>query len=235
MDEVSGTHNVGGSILRSTSASEGASGYRRSRGRSTAAGEEDWTTAMLRCPICRSAALRPLASRLGRAGCDAGLFSEAASVDLGSDSNTAWASSPRDQPRGSWSQVSRGGPSGVAAGRNGGVVVFKPLARDMLGTLVNEAFLAREFEPLLRLGHEVLPTGLAEFAPAAGLAPIGQVMEGDPDQVGHRSSSGMRMSGSTPVRTVPDVKVAVAALPGAIPEIARELAARIIAELRTRR
>jgi len=42
------------------------------------------------------------------------------------------------------------------------------------------------------------------------------------------------MSGSKPVRTVPDVKVAVA-LPRAIPEIAHELAARIMAELRTRR
>ena len=45
----------------------------------------------------------------------------------------------------------------------------------------------------------------------------------------------MRMSGSKPVRTVPDVKVAVAAWPRAIPEITHELAARIMAELRTRR
>jgi hypothetical protein len=36
------------------------------------------------------------------------------------------------------------------------------------------------------------------------------------------------------VRTVPDVKVAVAASPEVIPEIARELAAWLMAELRTR-
>jgi hypothetical protein len=180
-------------------------------------------------------ALQPLVSSLGRAGRDAGLFSQAASVGLGSDSGTAWASSPGDQLRGSWNQVSLDGASGVAVDRNGGVLVFKPLARDMLGTLVNEAYLARELEPLLRLGREVLPAGMAEFAPAAGLAPIDRVMEGDPSEVGHRSSGGMRMSGSKPVRTVPDVKVAAAALPRAIPEIAHELAARIMAELRARR
>jgi hypothetical protein len=60
-------------------------------------------------------------------------------------------------------------------------------------------------------------------------------MEGDPADLGRRTSSGMRMSAQAPVRTVADAKVCVAALPAAIPEIARELAARILAELRTRR
>jgi len=138
-------------------------------------------------PVLPVSALQPLASSLGRAGRDAGLFSQAASVGLGSDSSTAWASSPGDQLRGSWNQVSLDGPSGVAIDRNGGVLVFKPLARDMLGTLVNEASLTRELEPLLRLGREVLPAGMVEFAPAAGLAPIDSVMEGDPSEVGHRS------------------------------------------------
>jgi len=60
-------------------------------------------------------------------------------------------------------------------------------------------------------------------------------MEGDPADVGRRSSSGIAMSAEAPVRTTADTKVAGAALPAAIPEIARELAARILAELRTRR
>ncbi len=60
-------------------------------------------------------------------------------------------------------------------------------------------------------------------------------MEGDPADVGRRHSSGMRMSTSGPVHTAADAKVTAAALPAAIPEIARELAARILAELRTRR
>ena len=119
--------------------------------------------------------------------------------------------------------------------RDGNVIAFKPLARDMLGALVNQSYLAEELEPMLRLGHEVLPAGLTEFAPAAGLEPITQVMEGDPANVGHRTSSGMRTSTSGPVRTTADAKVAAAALPAAIPEIARELAAWLLAGLRTRR
>ncbi len=43
------------------------------------------------------------------------------------------------------------------------------------------------------------------------------------------------MSTSGPVHTTAGAKVTAAALPAAIPEIARELAARILAELRTRR
>jgi Domain of unknown function (DUF4062) len=186
-------------------------------------------------PVLPVSALEPLASRLGRAGRDAGLFTEAASVDLGSDTGSAWAKSCADSTRRAWDQVSRGGPSGVAVDRDGSVIAWKPLARDTLGALVSQPYLAAELEPLLRLGYEVLPSGVTEFAPAAGLDPITQVMEGDPADVGRRHSSGMRMSTSGPVRTSADAKVAAAALNAAIPEIARELAARILAELRTRR
>jgi hypothetical protein len=107
----------------------------------------------------------------------------------------------------------------VAVDRDGSVTAWKPLARDTLGALVNQPYLAAELERMLRLGYEVLPCGVPEFAPAAGRDPITQVMEGDPADVG----------------TSADAKVAAAALPAAIPEIARELAARILAELRTRR
>jgi hypothetical protein len=186
-------------------------------------------------PVLPVSALEPLASRLGRAGRDAGLFPESASVDLGSDAHSAWAKSSGETARRGWNQVNRDGPTGVAVDRDGSVMVFKPLARDTLGTLVNLPSVTAELEPMLRLGHEMLPTGVSEFAPVAGLGPITQVMEGDPTDIGRRSSSGMRMSSETPVRTTPDAKVATSALPAAIPEIARELAARILAELRTRR
>jgi hypothetical protein len=89
---------------------------------------------------------------------------------------------------------------------------------------------------MLRLGYEVLPAGVSEFAPAAGLGPITGVTDGNPADIGHRhSASGLRMPTDMPVRTTPDLKVATTALPAGIPEIARELAARILADLRTRR
>jgi len=186
-------------------------------------------------PVLPVGALEPLASRLGRAGRDGGLFPESASVDLGSDAFSAWARSSARSAGGGWNRARRDGPAGVAADRDGSVMSFRPLARDDLGSLVSLPVLAADLEPMLRLGHELLPPGITDFVPAAGLGPVTQVMEGDPADLGRRTSSGIRMSAQAPVRTAADAKVAAAALPAAIPEIASELAARILAELRTRR
>ena len=187
-------------------------------------------------PLLPVSALRPLASGISRAGRDAGLFSEDAGLAIGSDADTAWAVAADSRQAGrSWNQVQRGGPSGVAVDRTGAVLAYAALPRDTLGTLVNDTYLAGQLEPLLRIVHHMLPAEVNEVVPVAGLEPVDRVVEGDPAELGHRSSSTLRMSGSKPVRTVPDAKVAAAALPRAIPEIARELAARLMAELRTRR
>jgi hypothetical protein len=186
-------------------------------------------------PLLPVSALQTLASRLGRTGRDAGLFTEGASLSLDSDADTAWATSTSGEADRSWNEVYRGGPRGMAADRNGSVLIYVSLPRDMLGTLVSQPYLAEQLDLLLRTGYEVLPSDVKEIAPAAGLEPVDRVIEGDPADIGHRSSSTLRMAGSKPVRTTPDVKVAAAALPRAIPEIARELAARLMAELRTRR
>ncbi len=45
----------------------------------------------------------------------------------------------------------------------------------------------------------------------------------------------MRTGQTQPVHTQPDSQIEVGALPAAIPEVARELAARLTAELRSRR
>jgi hypothetical protein len=186
-------------------------------------------------PLLPVSALEPLASRLGRMGRDAGLFREDASLVLDSDTYTAWATSTGGQPGRSWNQVSRGGPSGIAADRNGTVLAYASLPRDTLGTLVNNSYLAEQLETLLRIGYDALPANVREIAPTAGLEPVDRVIEGNPAEIGHRSTSTLRMSASKPARTTPDTKVTVAALPRGIPEIARELAARLMAELRTRR
>jgi hypothetical protein len=168
-------------------------------------------------PVLTVSALEPLTSQLARAGRGAGLFPESASVNLGSDVSSAWAVNPGEVPRSGWNQV-------------------RPLVRDTLGSLVDQASLAGELELMLRLGYEVLPAGVSEFAPAAGLGPITAVTEGDPAEIGHRHSvTNSHMPTDAPVRTAADVKVTATALPAGIPEIARELAARILADLRTRR
>jgi hypothetical protein len=197
---------------------------------------EGYVASVAAGPVLTVSALEPLTSQLVRAGRGVGLFPESASVTLGSDVNSAWAVNPGEMPHGGWNQVHRAGPAGVAVDRDGSVLVFRPLVRDTLGSLVDQVSLTRELELMLRLGYEVLPAGVSEFAPAAGLGPITGVTEGNPAEIGHRhGGSGLRMSTDVPVRTTADVKVAATALPAGIPEIARELAARILADLRTRR
>ena len=187
-------------------------------------------------PLLPVSSLRPLASNLGRIGREAGLFNEQASLDLDSDTGTAWAVSTDSRlSHGPFDQVQQGGPSGMAIDRTGTVLAYTPLPRDTLGSLVSEPYLASRLELLLRVAYQVLPVELDEVVPAAGLEPIDRVIEGDPDDLGRRSSGTLRMSQSNPVRTEPDTKVATTALPRAIPEIASELAARLMAELRTRR
>jgi hypothetical protein len=61
-------------------------------------------------PLLPVSSLQPLAGRLGRAGRDAGLFGEDASLTVRSDAGTAWAISVGNQTPGSWNQVSRGDP-----------------------------------------------------------------------------------------------------------------------------
>jgi hypothetical protein len=186
-------------------------------------------------PLLPVSALQPLASQLGSADRDAGLFGEDAGLNLGSDTNGAWAASTSGRASRSWNQVQRDGPTGIAADRDGTILVYKSLPRDTLGTLVSESYLAEQLDGLLRTGYEVLPVGIGEIALAVGVEPVDRVVEGDPAELGQRSSSTLRMSGSRAARTAPDAKVAVAALPGAIPEVDRELAARLMAQLRISR
>jgi hypothetical protein len=186
-------------------------------------------------PLLPVSALQPQASRLGRAGRDTGVFDEDAGLNIGSDTNGAWAATISGRASRSWDQVHTDGPTGIAADRNGTILAYKSLPRDSLGTLVSESYLAGQLEVLLRTAYEVIPTGIGEIAPTSGVEPVDRVAEGDPAALGHRSSSTLRMSGSPAVRTAPDAKIAVAALPGAIPEVTRELAARLMAELRTSR
>lgn len=187
-------------------------------------------------PVLTVSALAPLTSQLARTGRGAGLFPESAGVNLGSDASSVWAVNLGEIPRGGWNQVHRAGPAGIAVDRDGSVLVFRPLVRDSLGALVDQASLAGELEFMLRLGYEVLPAGVSEFAPVAGLGSISGIAEGDPAGIGHRHGvSSLRMPTDTPVRTIADVEVAATALPAGIPEIARELAARVLADLHTRR
>jgi hypothetical protein len=181
------------------------------------------------------AALQPLQRRLVRAAREAGLFAESAGVQMDNDGSSAWATSSVEEDRGFYTpeRVWRSGTSGVAVDRSGTVLVFRPLPRDTMGSLVNRASLTADLAPLLRLAAEIVPGAVGQVVPAAGIEPFDQVMEGDPQRLG-RNSAGIRIRGGHPLRTEPEDSVPLAAFPAAAPEVAAELAARLMAELRTR-
>jgi hypothetical protein len=179
--------------------------------------------------------LESLQQRLIRAARAAGLFTDSAAVRAGSDSYSAWATSTTEDDRRAYAagRVMQGGLSGVAVDRAGSVLVFKPLPRDSMGGLIDKASLTADLPPLLRLAAELVPPAIEQVVPAAAVEPFNNIMEGDPKTLG-RSSASVRTRGMEPLRTEPEDAVPVGAFPAAAPEVAVELAARLMAELRMR-
>ncbi len=189
-------------------------------------------------PVMPVAALEPRSRRLGRVGREAGLFPESAGLKIGSNAEEAWTwceVDDRRASRGPSNKVWRDGASGLVVDRAGGVMVFETLPRDQMGTLVDQPYLGERLTMLIRTAHAILAAEVMHLVPVAGLAPIDWVQEGDPAKLGSRMSSSMRTGQTQPVHTQPDSQIEVGALPAAIPEVARELAARLTAELRSRR
>ena len=181
------------------------------------------------------AELESLQNRIVRTARDAGLFTQSTGVEVDSDPHSAWATSTTEDGRQAYatSRVWRGGLSGVAVDRTGSVLIFKPLPRDSMGGLVDRASLTADLAFLLRLAAELVPPAIEQVVPAAAVEPFSNVMEGDPKTLG-RSSAGIRTRGTEPLRTEPEDAVPTKAFPAAAPEVAAELAARLMAEVRMR-
>lgn len=187
-------------------------------------------------PAMSVSALQGLQRRLIRAARETELFPETAAVRTGSDASSVWATSIIEDDRGFYQpeRIQHGGTRGVAAERTGSVLVFRTLPRDFLGSLVDRESLSADLDPMLRLAAELVPGEVGLVLPAAGLEPIERVREGDPRHLGRNSGSGPRMGRTAPVRTEADAAVPLSAFPMGASEVAQELAARLIAELRTR-
>jgi hypothetical protein len=189
-------------------------------------------------PVVPVAALEARCAHLGRMGRELGLFPDTAALVTGSDKGEAWALTRLEDERGAGSAINRmwrGGPRGIALDRTGSVLVFETLPRDMLGALVDRSDLTDRLARLIRVAATTLPAEVSTVAPAAAIDPLGQVMEGDPSELGRRQGGAMRAGQAEPVRTEPDFQIDTRALPAGASELAGELAARLMAELRTRR
>ncbi|WP_084723077.1 DUF4062 domain-containing protein [Streptomonospora alba] len=179
--------------------------------------------------------LENIKNQMVRSAREIGLFLDTAGVRVENDARSAWAFSFPEEDRQSYAfdRVQHGGPSGLAIDRTGSVITFKTLPRDALGTLVNKESLQNELKILLQLAVELAPSGVSYVVPAAGIEPSEFLMEGDPEKLG-RTSGSMGISGSAPIRAQPDDAVPRTAFPAAAPEVAGEMASRLIADLRSR-
>lgn len=168
---------------------------------------------------------RSLASTLRSSG----FVADEDPLDLGSDNEKAWAIR-RPHRTGGWNEPSDEAFRGAILQSNGTARAFVSLRSDMFGALVNQQSLQRELVRLLAL---VAPLSTADVvAPAVALSQAERVWEGDPTKVGARSSSGMRSRTGLTLRVEPSFSVTRSALINSTGDVAAELAARLINDVR---
>lgn len=182
----------------------------------------------------RATRMSQLPNVLTRAARDAGLFTETDPVEAGNTAELAWTTSRTS------SSTSRGFGiphhnerwRGVLVHRTGQVSVFESLPADWIGALVNEHDLQQRLSWLLVAAAAHLSPQVADAAVAASLGPLAQVSEGDPSQVGVRTSGsmGLRRPGAAVMH--PKHAVPVAGLKAQPGDVAAELAAELISTIR---
>lgn len=185
--------------------------------------------------------LRQLKSLVGQMALDArsaGFVSEADQLVIGAADGFAWVlrspGTPPGMSSGSWL---RGRTveqfRGLVADQAGAVGAFTSLVTDTMGALVNQASLQSELAALFGLLFPHLPD-LSDDAPvsvAAGLLNADRVWEGDPADLGNRTSGTMRSNQGATIRVAGDFVVPAGRLAGWFGDLGADLAHDIIADL----
>ena len=147
----------------------------------------------------------------------------------------AWAVRVDDgQRRGNWNEVRTDPYAGIYMSRAGAVTIFQTLPRDTIGAMVDDNDLTQRFTVLLRHLVAYLPAS-DNITIAAGIDPADSVTLGDPATVGNRNSGTMGGFGRGPIYARPADQIATSTLGTHLHEVARDLAARIIQQLRDTR
>lgn len=182
----------------------------------------------------RATQMSQLPNVLTRAARDAGLFTETDPVVAGNTAHLAWTTSHTS------SSTSRGFGfphhnetwRGVLVHRTGQVSVFESLPADFIGTLVDQHDLQQRLSRLLVVAAAHLPPQVTDAAVAASLGPLSQVSEGDPSQVGIRTSGSIHSMKPGAAVMHPKHAVPVAGLKAQPGDVAVELAAELISTVR---
>lgn len=186
-------------------------------------------------PLRPVAALGDLAVRLASDARQQGFFGHGDPLSIDSDTNCAWAVRVDDgQRRGSWNELRTDPYAGIYISRAGAATIFQTLPRDTIGAMVDENDLTQRFTVLLRHLVAYLPAS-DNIAIAAGIDPADSVNLGDPATVGNRNSGTMGGFGRGPIYAPPADQVATSTLGTHLHEVARDLAARIVQQLRDHR
>ncbi|MBD1270786.1 DUF4062 domain-containing protein [Aeromicrobium tamlense] len=187
-------------------------------------------------PLRPVAALGDLAVRLAGDARQQGFFGHGDPLDIDSDTNYAWAVRVDDGQRrgGGWNELRTDPYAGIYVSRPGAVTIFQALPRDTMGAMVDDNDLTQRFTVLLRHLVAYLPAS-ANITIAAAIDPADSVTLGDPTAVGHRNSGTMGAFGRGPIYAPPADQIATSTLGTHLHEVARDLAARIVQQLRDTR
>lgn len=177
--------------------------------------------------------LAAVAEMLARDARSSGFVSNTEPLDVGSDNGRAWAIRPPERS-GGWQERTTEQYRGVVADAAGVCGAFVSLDIDFLGALVDRSALQRDIARLVSLAA---PHAAAtpEAVVAVGLSGAEGVWEGDEKQVGTRTSGPMHTGSRLAIRAGTDLAVERLAVTTSLGEVAGELAARVINELRSMR
>lgn len=188
-------------------------------------------------PLAGVAGLPGLAQSLAGRARELGFFGQADPLSVSSDGTSAWAVRTATTEAGgaAW----RGGfgdrrtdpYSGLVVDRDGTMLVFQSIPTDSLGALINAEDLEQRLTVLLRLAGAFLPS-TEHLAVAVSLEPLERVAEGDPAEVGRRSSGSMPHGRGSAARVGPQDQIPAATLPDAVSDLASEYAARVLTAVR---
>jgi hypothetical protein len=179
-------------------------------------------------------ALGGLATRLAADARQRGFFGQGDALDIGADTDNAWAVRNGSDHHSGWNEVTTDSYAGVYARRDGALSAFHALPRDTLGSLVNEADFVQRLTVLLRYLTPYLPES-ANVSVAAAIDPADSVVEGDPHGIGNRHSGPLGFGRGGALRADPVDQIATTALAPHVHEVALDLAARLIHALRHER
>jgi hypothetical protein len=186
--------------------------------------------------ISGAGALGAASKALGRDARITGFIADSEPLQVGSDNDRAWAvRAPETKHHRSNSPVgwTEEAWRGATVNAGGAASAWISLPTDMFGSLVDTA-----------TAHQHVATMLALIAPhvtesetvstALRLKPADQLQEGDPKELGHRNTGYGRLGGGgLTIELRPTFVVTRVALSGSIGDLAAELAARVLNDVRS--